>query len=257
MKLLTGFKLLWRRFFSRDQDARQLAGFLLAEKFAAFFHRTYRFSEYGRTWLGDEEFFRAYERLGGTRNYHSADRKFFLRSLLGLARELPGDTAECGAYAGASSYFICRAMRDAGKTHHVFDSFEGLPEPSEHDGRHWKARDLALDESVLRRNLEEFDFVRVHKGWIPDTFPAVAERTFCFVHVDVDLYAPTREALAFFYQRLVPGGVLLLDDYGFRTCPGVRRATDEFVCDKEEALVHVPTGQAFLVKGPASRAQGQ
>ena len=248
MKLLTGLKLLWRRFFSRDQDARQLAGFLLAEKFAALFHPGYRFSDYGRTWLDDAEFFRGYERFLGKSNYHSADRKFFLRSLLDLVRHLPGDTAECGAYEGASSFLICNAVRSHRRTHHVFDSFQGLSAPSDEDGPHWKARDFAVDEGLLRRNLAEFDFVEVHRGWVPDRFPAVAERSFCFVHIDLNLHRPTRDALAFFYPRVVSGGVILFDDYGFSTCPGVTQAVDEFMKEVPETLIHVPTGQAFVVK---------
>jgi O-methyltransferase len=54
--------------------------------------------------------------------------------------------------------------------------------------------------------------------------------------------------MRFFYPRLVPGGVILCDDYGFTTCPGVRRAVDEFMADKPEHVVHVPTGHGFLVK---------
>ena len=50
---------------------------------------------------------------------------------------------------------------------------------------------------------------------IPTRFDEVADRSFCFVHVDVDLFEPTRESIAFFYPRMVPGGVMLFDDYGF------------------------------------------
>ena len=84
---------------------------------------------------------------------------------------------------------------------------------------------------------------------IPTRFDEVADRSFCFVHVDVDLFEPTRESIAFFYPRMVPGGVMLFDDYGFVTCPGATRAIDEFTAEHPEPLVHVPTAQAFLIKG--------
>jgi hypothetical protein len=69
-------------------------------------------------------------------------------------------------------------------------------------------------------------FVEVYKGWIPERFAVVAGRSFCFAHIDVDLYRPTLDSMAFFYPRMAPGGIILLDDYGFSTCPGVTEAVD-------------------------------
>ena len=84
---------------------------------------------------------------------------------------------------------------------------------------------------------------------IPDRFPDVADREFRFVHIDVDLYEPTLDSLAFFYPRLVTGGILLCDDYGFTTCPGARRAFDEMVHEWGlGGVIELPTGQGFVVK---------
>ncbi|MBI3889900.1 MAG: class I SAM-dependent methyltransferase, partial [Candidatus Wallbacteria bacterium] len=199
-------------------------------------------------WLDDLGFREYYERLCGRSDWHSADRKFFLRSLLRLADGLEGDTAECGAYKGASSYLICEHFAAAAKLHHVFDSFEGLSSPGLADGQYWKAGDLTSGDDVLRRSLSAFPNLRVYPGWIPSRFGEVENSRFCFVHIDVDLHDPTLQSLEFFYPRMVPGGVLLFDDYGFSSCPGARQATDEFMRGRPEGLVHVPTGQAFVVK---------
>ncbi len=59
---------------------------------------------------------------------------------------------------------------------------------------------------------------------------------------------PTADALAFFYERLVDRGILVCDDYGFETCPGARRAIDEFFADKSEPVLHLPTGQGVVIR---------
>ncbi|MCC6657999.1 MAG: class I SAM-dependent methyltransferase [Rhodocyclaceae bacterium] len=185
------------------------------------------------------------------------DRKFVLWSMARSTRHLPGDTAECGVLDGASSYLICSAREDGGlPEHHAFDSFEGLSSPGPEDrprtsaAFHWAAGDLSVPIEETLRKLGRFGNIRYHRGWIPQRFGEVATRRFSFVHVDVDLYQPTKDSLAFFYPRLVPGGILLCDDYGYHTCPGARRAFDEFAATTpERAVVHLPTGQGFLVKG--------
>ncbi|HEX3704868.1 MAG TPA: TylF/MycF/NovP-related O-methyltransferase, partial [Vicinamibacterales bacterium] len=49
------------------------------------------------------------------------------------------------------------------------------------------------------------------------------------LHIDVDLYEPTRDSIAFLYERMNPGGIVVCDDYGFMTCPGATKAIDEFL----------------------------
>ena len=207
-------------------------------------------------WLHDREYLAAWgqfpEATPGVK-----DRRFVLWSLAKSLASLEGDTAECGVFNGGSSFLMCLARADQPEPfpHHVFDSFEGLSEPQGSDvpdrpeSFRWKAHDLSVGEDVVRRNLARFDFVTLYKGWIPDRFAEVADRRFSFVHIDVDLHQPTWDSLDFFYDRLVPGGVLLCDDYGFTTCPGARRAFDDFIRPRpERSVVHLPTGQGLVVK---------
>jgi hypothetical protein len=222
------------------------AGFGLTERFAALALPGYRITEYGKAWFEDEGFLRDFDRLE-PETRRTADRKYFLRSLLSLAKGLPGDTAECGVWTGSSSWFICRALEGSGTTHHGFDSFEGLSSPEPEDGPYWHAGDLRTVEDTARSRLEGFDAI-LYPGWIPDRFDEVADRAFCFVHLDVDLYRPTLDSLEFFYERTLAGGILLFDDHGFITCPGATRAIDGFFEDKPEPVIAVPTGQAFVIK---------
>ena len=246
MKAIIALKYLSKILRAKDGAERDRFEFL--EKIGKYLYPEYKFSEFGRTFLQDKEFIALYERFEGVRNYHSLDRKYTIDQLAQMAVNIPGDTAECGAYKGASSYFICRRTKGANKHHHVFDSFEGLSSPGERDGQYWTAGDLSATEEEIRGNLAEFDFVRYHKGWIPERFSEVSDGRFSLVHLDVDLYQPTLDSLAFFYERMSRGGVIVCDDDGFISCPGARRAMDEFFKDKDEPVVRLPTGQAMVIK---------
>lgn len=220
----------------------------VAEALTSAVYPKYKFSEYARLLLEDEDFLAYYEHFMEGGNWHSLDRKYTLDQLLKLTLHIDGDAAECGVYKGASSYLICRAIQPYGKWNHLFDSFDGLSAPIEQDGTYWVAGAFRVDESHVRGNLTEFGNFTVYRGWIPERFQEVAEKRFCFVHIDVDLYEPTRDSIEFFYDRLNPGGVMLMDDYGFKTCPGAKLAADEFFDRKPEEIVMLPTGQAFILR---------
>jgi O-methyltransferase len=246
MKLWTGAKVLSTKLFSREKGARDYAGFLLAEGLCSLLYRPIC-SDHGRIWLDGERFFHYYRSFVPTQ-YRSADRKFMFRNLLGLVDHLNGDLAECGVYHGASAWLMCGHFQGQGKTVHLFDSFEGLSRVANIDGSYWTQGDLKADESIVLERLAPYDFIKIYKGWIPTRFCEVSETTFCFVHIDVDLYQPTLDSLTFFYPRMAPGGIILSDDYGYAICPGAKQAFDEFMADKPESIVHVPTGQCFVVK---------
>jgi O-methyltransferase len=202
-----------------------------------------------KSFWNDAAFIATYRALAGD-NYRALERKYAVYNLVRSLYWLTGDVAECGVYTGASAYFMalasvrCGARRDL----HLFDSFAGLSPPAAVDGSYWQAGDLACTEETARQNLAEFANVLIYPGWIPSRFSAVADRRFCFVHIDVDIYQPTRDSLAFFFPRLQPGGMLVCDDYGFDSCPGARRAMDEFFADRPERIIHLPTGQGLVIK---------
>ena len=133
-----------------------------------------------------------------------------------------------------------------------------MSEPGPADGTHWSRGDLAAGEEVVRLNLERFaERLRFHPGWIPERFADVADRSFAFVHVDVDLRQPTLDSLEFFYPRLSPGGILLCDDYGCTTCPGATAAIDAFLQDKPEKMIALDAGGGFIIKGTTTAPESK
>lgn len=237
-QLCTGLKM----------DAPEDQRYRAAEIAAGVIYPKFKFSEYGRLFLEDESFLDYYRRFMDPDNWHSLDRKYTLAQLLKLAARLNGDIAECGTYKGASAFLLCQALKGTSKRAHLFDSFEGLSEPGKWDGSYWVPGALSAPENELRKSLAEFENYRVYRGWIPQRFREVEELNFSLVHIDVDLYQPTRASLEFFYPRMVSRGIILMDDYGFSTCPGAKRAADEFFADKSELILMLTTGQALVVK---------
>ena len=204
------------------------------------------------SWQDDEDFLAVMRRFDPTYP-RIKERQFFLYNLARSLRRLPGDTAECGALGGASSHVIMSAFEDD-RPHHIFDSFSGLSAPTEHDKpntesvRALQAGEFASPLEQTKQNLAAHPQALFYKGWIPERFDEVADKQFCLVSIDVDFYEPTRDSFAFFFERLVPGGAILCDDYGFSTCPGAKKAMDEAAASVGRQVVHVPTGQGLVLK---------
>lgn len=173
-------------------------------------------------------------------NFFKQNRFFTLAQMVArvLDGHIDGDVVECGCFRGHSTYLVAERLHAArwGRTFFVFDSFEGglsdrvgqdrigLPEEV-------SSQTFASSFVDVRRLLEPFPFVSLQKGWIPDVFrtvPDLVDRRFALVHLDVDLYEPTRYSLACFGPRMSEGGVIVVDDYGSASFPGCRTAVDEF-----------------------------
>ena len=231
-----------------DPTARRDWRFNMLYTFTRWIMPKYRLQWPEMAWWEDEEFNRYLRRFNLLLGANT-DRRWMLHQLTKLAQSVPGDTAECGVLEGASSYLISRAFPD--RRHFAFDSFEGLSEPDATDGTRWSAKTMNCTLEKAKENLGDCPNITFLKGWIPERFKEVDNRRFCFVHIDVQLYQPTLDSVTFFYPRLNPGAVLLSDDYGFTTCPGAKRAFDEFLLDKPEKMVWLSCGSAFLIKGLA------
>lgn len=163
-----------------------------------------------------------------------------------------GDVAECGCWRGHSSHMIANALANTCWTGRflIFDSFEGgLSEKCTHDRAQLgdtspeetlrQKKWFASDQSTVATILSPFNFVELHKGWIPDVFSRVnglEARRFALVHLDVDLYEPTLASLRFFAPRMSNRGIIVVDDYASTHFPGATAAVDEFIAEHPPEL---------------------
>lgn len=193
------------------------------------------------------------------------DRFWSLTQLFQKTQHLDGLMAECGCFRGLSSYILCSMLRQAhlaqggfsGKGYRIFDSFAGLSNPQAEDAvtgsdpeaervrQMTRPGKYAASIDTVKRALAEFPDIAYFPGWIPQAFPDETQTRYRFVHVDVDIYQPTRDSFEYFYARLVPGGIIVSDDFNW---PGARKAIEEF-CERNRLTLNTtPYTQAYLVK---------
>jgi O-methyltransferase len=154
--------------------------------------------------------------------------------------KVPGEMAEVGVYLGGTAAIMLSAAED--KHLHLFDTFQGLPT----GGDFLKKGEYAGSMESVTRTLSAYkDRISLHEGLFPaDSSGAVTDERFSFVHLDMDLYEGTLDALRFFWPRMNSGGIILSHDYP--AIEGVRRAMDEFFLSEDDASFLPLSGQQAL-----------
>ncbi len=165
-------------------------------------------------------------------------------------KQLAGDFAEVGVYSGRSAKLICEIKGD--RAFHLFDTFEGLPEPTSIDDSSMQKKMYAAALDSVKAYLGGYKNVVFHPGLFPETAGPVRDKLFAFVNLDADLYSSTLECLKFFYPRMVAGGIIISHDYS--TLVGTRQAFDEFFADKTESVIELSTNQCLVIKAVPAKA---
>jgi hypothetical protein len=174
-----------------------------------------------------------------------------------LALSLPGDFVECGVWRGLLSTAIMHYY-DWNKLNRrfvLFDTFKGFDEKQVSDEEILKGniahfRDHyqtdVYDDVV--RNFSDFGNVEIVRGPVPDTLPTKKIDRVCYLSIDMNNAAPEIAAGHYFWDRLVPGAPILLDDYGFVTYEVQKRAWDQFATEHGTSVLALPTGQGLILK---------
>jgi O-methyltransferase len=167
---------------------------------------------------------------------------------------IPGSIVECGVWRGGSMMAVALALKkagDASRELHLFDTFEGMPKPTEVDvdlkghpaGGFFRKLQTGPDTSnYCRATLEEvqqamnstgYDPALVHlvKGRVEETIPEHAPDTIALLRLDTDWYESTKHELEHLFPRLSKHGILIIDDYGH--WQGARKAVDEYFAENK------------------------
>lgn len=169
------------------------------------------------------------------------------------ARGLAGDFVECGVNKGGYARMVAHYvnMPALAKTFYLLDTFEGLAEQY-----------LRADEKELgikpggyepcyeqvKQTFRDFSNVVIIKGPVPDTLSQVKTQTVCFLSIDMNCVEPEIAAAEFFWDKLVSGAVMLLDDYGHREHRLQKAAFDSFAIRQGVPVLSLPTGQGLIIK---------
>jgi hypothetical protein len=175
-----------------------------------------------------------------------------LLQLLHATSAVEGDVAECGVFRGGTLVPMALYLKQHGINKHVwgFDSFEGFDQSVSVDlalgGEEIRDKRLGglnetsyeyVSQKVARFGLQSN--VTLVQGYFEDSLPRPGDRRMSFVHLDCDLYQSYKTCLEFFYPRLAPGAIVLLDEYNDPPWPGCNKAVDEFLAAKPERLVEI------------------
>lgn len=199
------------------------------------------------SFLDDEPFMAAWRRHAGD----AVEKAILWRTaiLLGGVRnglKLEGDFVECGCYKGTSVRILCDTVDFAtvDKRYFLYDLFEydeatmanGMPEHG-----------ASLYESV-RRRFADLPRVVVTQGRVPAVLQSVAPEKIAFMHLDMNSAAAEVGALEMLWDRMVPGALLVLDDYGWEGYRAQKLAEDAWLGARGFHVIELPTGQGMVIK---------
>jgi O-methyltransferase len=176
------------------------------------------------------------------------NRLCLLRVLAGMTARLPGVGMEVGCFQGGSLVWIAKHMPH--RKVYGLDTFEGLPKEHFKEGECHAPGGFACGfdyvQSFVTRSVTNVELVR---GLFPDSAQPLDLKQVAFCHLDIDYGEGTRLALEWLHPRLVPGGIVVLDDWDWSYCPGVTLEAKAFV-ERHPEYIIVPTvaQQALMIR---------
>jgi O-methyltransferase len=218
-------------------------------------------------WMREPRFARAYDaavtsghRFGS--NFHVEWRVYLPCWAASVASQLEGDFVECGVDTGMCSRAICNYLsfeRFTDRQFYLLDTFEGFPVDQLTDSERGTGltdhylRTYGDTYELVRRNFKEYSNVVLIKGRVPETLSQVPSRKIAYLMIDMNAAIPERAAIEYFWEKLVPGAPVVLDDYGYIGHDAQRISLDEFAASKNVSIFTLPSGQGLILKPPTSR----
>ena len=215
----------------------------------------------------EEAFSRSYQTIRGSHIYDSYDPPhtiaWRLHTLVWAARSAiahKGDLVECGVFKGDMSWVVATILGDkiADRTFYLYDSFEGFSptlssaadfpdDPAFLKMADNVYRDPAIYETVIKK-FANMPHVKIIRGFVPDTFKIAIPERIAFLHIDLNSPAAEIAALEHLFDRVVSGGYIVFDDYGWKQFSKQREAENRFMADRGHFIMELPTGQGLVIK---------
>jgi len=204
-------------------------------------------------WNSDREFLDIYRRISEN-TLVDIYRCWELWTMVGQTAKLDsGAILEVGVWRGGTGALMAKRAMLAGIKDSVYlcDTFKGVVKAGPNDttykgGEHSDTSEALVD--ALLQSLQ-IDNAKVIVGIIPDDATAeLSASTFRLVHIDVDTYQSGKDIATWAWDRIVPGGAIVYDDYGFSCCEGIQRLVNEQAADGDKLVLHNLNGHAIVVK---------
>ena len=183
---------------------------------------------------------------------HVQARDNWLKDYAGLIydRNIQGNIAEAGVFRGDFAAVINRNFPD--RMLYLFDTFEGFP-PTDVEIDNQKEKSVAVSghysatsEALVMSKMSHSENCIIRKGYFPETGKGIEDK-FCFVNLDLDLYQPTLEGLKYFWDKMVPGSIILIHDFFAQDYPNVKTAVYDFEEYIGKQLTMTPIGDSLSI----------
>lgn len=201
-------------------------------------------------WLDDKTFLALHDAISA-HTLVDVYRCFELWELVAQTAKLPGDIVEVGVWRGGTGALLAARAKEAGKRAYLCDTFTGIVKATQKDTTYRGNEHANTSEDTVKSLVDGLglDNVKIMKGVFPeDVAEQLENQTFCFAHIDVDVYQSAKEVLEFVWPRVPIGGIVVFDDYGFVSCDGIPKLIAEHRRDPDKVIVHNLNGHAVLVK---------
>jgi O-methyltransferase len=160
--------------------------------------------------------------------------------------QLDGDFVECGSYRGYTMDVVLHYLNGlVGRRLWLYDLFD--PSGAEGEGARMPEHSPQLHANVLAR-FAQWPNVTVTRGKVPDILATAAPERIAFLHIDMNNVDAERGAIEYLFDRIVPGGIVIFDDYGWTSHRDQMAAADIFAASRGLSVLELPTGQGMVLK---------
>ncbi|RTY92277.1 TylF/MycF/NovP-related O-methyltransferase [Flavobacterium sp. GT3R68] len=208
--------------------------------------------------ITEPRFAKAYQAAADTKpweGYTLQWRTYIVCWFADLVKNLEGDFVECGVYTGAYSSAVIDYIdfQNLSKKFYLLDTYEGLVPGMISEAERKAGIDVYLKghyTNVYEQVVKTFApfNVEVIKGIVPETLPLCKAEKICYLSIDMNCVEPEIAAANYFWDKIVTGGVIVLDDYGFPLHIEQKKAFDAFAVEKGQNILSLPTGQGVIIK---------
>lgn len=201
-------------------------------------------------WLGDAAFLKVYDSIKDN-TLVDIYRCYELWKISTGLKDNKAAIVEVGVWRGGTAALLAKANNNAGPVY-LCDTFEGVAKAGEKDnqykgGEHADTSIEIVEQLLKHQGIEGYQIL---KGIFPDTnAELVASQEFKICHIDVDVYDSAKDIFNWVWPRMIVGGVVVFDDYGFAACAGITQLVNELAAGTTNAFfVHNINGHGLLIK---------
>ena len=160
---------------------------------------------------------------------------------------------EIGVWRGGTAAIIGKKLGLLKSTSNLYlaDTFTGVVKVSEKDSYYKGGEHSDTSQAIVEKLLiNYYDNCKILKGIFPDDTSHLIDSNekFGLCHIDVDVYESAKSIVNWIWDRMIIGGVIIFDDYGFHTCDGITKYVNEQKLKSDRLIVHNLNGHAIMVK---------